>query len=147
MKNLFNGPIFIFASIGLIILFFLMLPEDNIIPIPYNLAGLIIALGGFHLMGKARSIFKKYETSLGYEEPSRIVTKGPFQKTRNPMYLGMVLLLLGLAVCFQNIFSLLIPVLFFLYLHFLVIPKEEKKMKDIFGDEYLEYKKQVGRWF
>ena len=146
MKKLFKGPVFIFSCIGIIVLFFFLFPDYHVVPFPYNFGGLIISFIGFTIMGKARDMFKQHETSLGYEEPSKLVMEGPFKKSRNPMYLGMVLLLLGLAICFRNLFSLIIPLLFFLYLHLLVIPKEEKLMKNTFGKEYLVYKQKVRRW-
>ena len=97
-------------------------------------------------MGKARDLFKKHNTKLAIETSSSLVTEGPYSKTRNPMYIGMFLLLLGIAVCFANLLSMLTPLGFILAIHLIFIPKEEKLMHEAFGNQYLEYKGKVKRW-
>lgn len=146
MKNLLIPPVLVILSLILIILFYIITPEYNWLPFPYNLAGIAIILPGFILMGNTRDLFKKYNTTLDFEKSSHLVTEGVFSKTRNPMYIGMFLLLLGVAICFRNIFSFLVPFGFLLIIRLLFIPKEEKLMVSAFGQEYLEYKKKVGRW-
>ncbi len=146
MKRLIVPPLFVLLSLILIVLFFFLVPRLNIIPFPFNFAGLIISFGGFVLMGKARELFKKHNTNLAIEASSSLVTEGPYTKTRNPMYIGMFLLLLGIAVCFANLLSMLTPFGFILAIHLIFIPKEEKLMHEAFGAQYIEYKNKVKRW-
>lgn len=146
MKRLIVPPFFVMISLILIVLFHFLAPKFNIVPFPFNYAGLIISFGGFVLMGKARDLFKKHNTNLAIETSSSLVTEGPYAKTRNPMYIGMFLLLLGIAVCFANLLSMLAPLGFILAIHLIFIPKEEKLMHEAFGNEYLEYKSKVKRW-
>jgi hypothetical protein len=63
--------------------------------------------------------------------------QGPFQFSRNPMYLGGVIVQTGLAVCSGNIISFLAPLLFFVILNFIFIPFEEEKKGKELGEEYL----------
>jgi protein-S-isoprenylcysteine O-methyltransferase Ste14 len=75
------------------------------------------------------------------------VTSGPFRFSRNPMYLGMLSWLIGLAVLLGSLIVFLFPILFFLLANFLVIPLEERDMKRIFKERFIEYKRRVRRWF
>ena len=62
------------------------------------------------------------------------------------MYLGMVLILIGLAITCKNIIAVGIALIFFLILHFMFIPFEEIKLEKTFGENYLAYKQRVRRW-
>jgi protein-S-isoprenylcysteine O-methyltransferase Ste14 len=127
-------------------LFYLCLPQWNIILFPYNLLGLVVSVFGFSIMSKARDLFKKNQTTFTYNQASKLVTDGIFSKSRNPMYIGMIVLLLGIGITFTNILSVTTTFVFILLIHFISIPTEEKMMEDLFGQEYLEYKKKVRRW-
>jgi protein-S-isoprenylcysteine O-methyltransferase Ste14 len=105
-----------------------------------------VAFAGFVIMGKSRDLFKKYETTLDFKKSTHLIQEGIFLKTRNPMYMGMFLLLLGLGVCFSNLFSMLTSFLFLIMMQILFIQKEEKLMLESFGERYLDYRKQVRRW-
>jgi protein-S-isoprenylcysteine O-methyltransferase Ste14 len=144
MKKLFIPPLLILLSLALIILFYFLFPSLNLIPFPYNFLGLLVALSGFIIMGKARELFKKHQTTMDFKESSSLIQEGIFLKTRNPMYLGMFLLLFGIAICFRNILSLAIPFLFLAIIILVFIPREDKLLTEKFGQEYLEYKRKVG---
>lgn len=146
MKNILIPPVFVAISLILIIIFYLTLPRLNFIPFPYNISGVIILITGFAIMGKAHDLFKKYKTTLYFNESSHLITDGIFSKSRNPMYIGMFLFLLGTAVCFMNLFSLITPFIFLTAVNLIFIKKEEKMMAEKFGDEYLRYKSRVKRW-
>ncbi len=121
-------------------------PQYNLIEFPFNLAGVLIAFSGFVLMGKARDLFKKHQTTLQIEKSSHLVVEGVFSKTRNPMYMGMTILVLGFSVISTNILALVLPLLFSTIVGLVFVRKEEKLMFDVFGNDYLEYKKRVRRW-
>jgi protein-S-isoprenylcysteine O-methyltransferase Ste14 len=114
---------------------------------PFNLCGIALIFIGLGLAGRSKDIFKANETPHNFDEPNKLVTTGIYSKSRNPMYGGMLLFIVGFAICFQNVVGLMIPLLFFLVINYLFIPFEENRMKKYFGTEYLEYKKRVGRWF
>jgi len=97
-------------------------------------------------MGKSRDLFQKHQTTLSIERSSVLIQDGVFSKTRNPMYIGMFLLLLGIGICFRNLFSILIPFIFLVLIHFVFVLKEERLMFDEFGQAYLDYKAKVKRW-
>jgi protein-S-isoprenylcysteine O-methyltransferase Ste14 len=74
------------------------------------------------------------------------VVERPYTLTRNPMYLGITLALLGFAIFFSSVVMMLAPIGFFVALDQLVIPNEEAAMERLFGSQYLDYKARVRRW-
>ena len=80
------------------------------------------------------------------EKSSHLIKEGVFSKTRNPMYVGMFILILGFSIFSTNIIALLFPFTFLLLVNLIFIRKEEQLMSDTFGEEYLKYKKTVRRW-
>jgi len=146
MKKLFIPPVFVMLCIILIVSFYIVFPGYNFIPFPFNFAGLAISFCGFVIMGKARDLFRKHNTTLGMENASHMICDGVFFRTRNPMYIGMFLLLLGMGICFRNLFSVLSALGFLLVMGLFFVPLEERMMQDAFGEEYAEYRKKVRRW-
>ncbi len=87
------------------------------------------------------------KTSPNPQRPSTtLILSGIYQVTRNPMYLGLGLVFVGLLVFFQNYWGfVLIPILIWLITIWVIIP-EEKYLQEKFGEEYLKYKTRVRRW-
>lgn len=114
-------------------------------PLRY-LGGLLIIIGGgLNLWGDR--IFKKENTTIQPGEKSlKLVDYGPFKISRHPMYLGMFLILLGVAIINGSLVSFIFPVIFFIIIEKEFIPLEEKNMEKKFGKKYLKYKKKVRRW-
>ncbi len=98
-------------------------------------------------MARSRRLFQKCKTPIKpTETPAAMVTDGPYRVTRNPMYLGFVIMLLGAAVWVGTLPMFLAPAAFFLIISLVYIPREEEKMEKIFGQGYRDYKKRVRRW-
>jgi protein-S-isoprenylcysteine O-methyltransferase Ste14 len=81
-----------------------------------------------------------------YKPTTAIVANGPYRFTRNPIYLGMVLGLIGLAIAFDSLWILATLVLFYLVIRYGVVAREEAYLERKFGDVYLGYKSRVRRW-
>ncbi len=75
-----------------------------------------------------------------------LVTHGPYALTRNPMYVGMVTITLGVALLVGAPLLFAAPVLLFLLDNFVIIPFEEAKMERQFGEAFRTYKARVRRW-
>jgi protein-S-isoprenylcysteine O-methyltransferase Ste14 len=146
MNKLFIPPLFLLISLILIVLLYYLVPLLNVIPFPYNLGGLFIAFSGFACMGITRLLFRKHQTTLFIEKSSCMITEGVFGKTRNPMYIGMFMILLGFSVCSMNLLSMAVPFVFISVMQIMFIPVEEKLMLKTFGQDYINYKKKVRRW-
>ncbi len=146
MKKLFIPPTLIAYCILLMIAFYFFIPQFNLIKVPYNLVGILIAFSGFVLMGKSRDLFRKHQTTLKIEKSKYLINEGVFSITRNPMYLGMSILLIGFSIFSTNLISLVLPFTFMKIVSSIFIPKEEQLLFETFGEDYLEYKKKVKRW-
>jgi protein-S-isoprenylcysteine O-methyltransferase Ste14 len=107
---------------------------------PLVVGGLAVGLLGFREMRRA-------ETNLDpYKPATAVVTGGPFRFTRNPLYLSMTMLYLGISALANGLAPvLLLPVVLRLMRRG-VIEREERYLERKFGDEYLEYKVSAPRW-
>ncbi|MFH1321074.1 MAG: isoprenylcysteine carboxylmethyltransferase family protein, partial [Bacteroidota bacterium] len=123
-------PVYLSLCLILIVILFFLLPQMNLIKFPYNLSGFIFVFIGVFLNKNSHYLFKKHNTTEIFVKSTYIIREGPYKYTRNPMYLGMILLLVGCALCFGNIISLISPVMFFVIIQTIFIPYEEKKMED-----------------
>jgi protein-S-isoprenylcysteine O-methyltransferase Ste14 len=134
--------------IALPILFHYLIPVMIVIPKPYSYLGVALMLLGFVLMAWAAMLFRKVGTNFQlHGGGSVLITSGPFRLSRNPMYLGMLIWLIGLAILLGSLITFLFPALFFLLANFLLIPLEEKDIEQKAGKEFIEYKRHVRRWF
>jgi len=107
-----------------------------------------IVLGFIVTFSSARN-FKKKDTTVNPMKPnetSKLVTDGFFKITRNPMYLGMLLFLLGLSIYNGLIVGLIFLPLFVGYITYFQIIPEENAMLELFGEEFTVYMKKVRRW-
>lgn len=80
------------------------------------------------------------------ETPSSLVMQYPYNYSRNPIYLGFLLITVGTAIVLSSLTAFLAPVIFYLVVNTVVIPFEEKRLQEVFGVGYEEYKRAVRRW-
>ena len=109
----------------------------------------ILYFAGLTVLILAVRLFKKQNTTVNpikIENASSLVTSGIFEYSRNPMYLGMALILLGLTLMFNVIGGTLFTLLFTIYITKFQIKPEEKVMERLFGEDFLKYKNSVRIW-
>ena len=93
--------------------------------------------------------FRKIKTTISPLRPNKtssLVKSGIYEYTRNPMYLGLLLMLFSTALFLKNLISFLIIPLFILFITKNQILPEEETLENIFEEEYKNYKKKVRRW-
>lgn len=146
MDKILIPPVFFFIAIGLIVGFYFWAPGLNWISYPFNLGGMLLIMVGFVVIGRARGLFARHETSLTFKRPTFFVREGVYTRTRNPIYVGMVLALFGLGICMRNGASIAVAIGFFAVMNWFIVAKEERIMTEVFGEEYVDYKKRVRRW-
>lgn len=116
---------------------------DNLVwPLIFLIAGIAVALAGV-------KEFKQYHTTLNPlhpEKTSSLVTSGVYQLTRNPMYLGLLIVLLGWGDLLDSFLAYSGALIFFLYISIFQIKPEEEMMKAKFDQEFSQYCSQVRRW-
>jgi protein-S-isoprenylcysteine O-methyltransferase Ste14 len=102
---------------------------------------------GFGVMIWAWWLFRRAGTPIRpTAQAVSLVTSGPFRLSRNPMYLGIVVMLLGIAL-FVGSWPMLIPPLgFFVLMSLVFIPFEEQRLRQVFGEAYDSYARRVRRW-
>jgi protein-S-isoprenylcysteine O-methyltransferase Ste14 len=103
--------------------------------------GIVIAFSALGIFRKRRT------TTIPFETPSALVTAGPYRFTRNPMYLGLTLIYIGVAGTRLEPWPLIVLPFLLAYINFVVIPFEERRLADTFGDQYRRYRAGVRRWF
>lgn len=110
-------------------------------------AGWLAGVLGLLLIGWAVASFVRARTAMIPHKPaSRLVITGPYRVTRNPMYTGLTLLYVGLALVFAVWWPLLFLPLAMWSLYALVIQREERYLAGAFGEEYAAYRRRVRRW-
>lgn len=127
----------------------LVTPELDVpMLIRITLAASIALVGGaFSLAGVIS--FRRAKTTVNPMKPekaSSLVTSGIYAITRNPMYVGLFLVLVGWAAFLSSALALAGPVAFVLYIGRFQITPEERVLSTIFGSEYIEYQTRVRRW-
>ncbi|MCP3850593.1 MAG: isoprenylcysteine carboxylmethyltransferase family protein [Gammaproteobacteria bacterium] len=80
------------------------------------------------------------------ENASSLVIDGFYRFTRNPMYLGMLFVLTGIAILFSSLSSFLLLPVYILLINTLQIKPEEEALEKVFSEQYLNYKNNVRRW-
>jgi len=111
--------------------------------------GSFMIISGLIIILSATILFKKYQTTITPLNPSnatKLITDGIYKFSRNPMYLGLLLMLLGTSIILNLTGGFFLIPLFILYLNLFQIIPEENAMADLFENEFLEYKKNVRRW-
>ncbi len=109
--------------------------------------GLILLISAFSLTIWAKKCFENAETNVAPNKPATtIVTDGPFQYTRNPMYLSFMIGFAGLGMMADAPLMLLLLFPLFYMLNNKTIIPEEAYLTEKFGDTYTEYQSRVNRW-
>ena len=109
--------------------------------------GLVPIGAGLLLAGWALGLFRHRGTTLEpFGRPAVLVTTGPYGISRNPMYLGMLLILVGCALLAGGAPALVAPVGFVVTMNASQIPQEEAALQAAFGPAYRTYRRRVRRW-
>lgn len=112
-----------------------------------QIAGGAIMLAGLALLVVSGGLFTRAGTGLvPFRDVRVLVTHGVYARTRNPMYLAMALILLGVAITVGALSALLVPPLFMAIIEWRYIRPEEAMLCDLFADDYTAYCKRVRRW-
>ena len=114
---------------------------------PARIVGLGIGALGLMLIVASIISLRRHETTvLPDKAATALVTTGPYRFFRNPIYLGDVMMLFGLAELTKNIWFVIAAALFAVLVTPLQILPEERHLEARFGDAYLDYKKRARRW-
>jgi protein-S-isoprenylcysteine O-methyltransferase Ste14 len=114
---------------------------------PLIAAGWLMLLAGLAVTLWGLATFRMARTAIIPNRPARtIVASGPYRFSRNPMYVGVTALYVGLALLVNDAWPLLLLPLVLAALYTFVIRREERYLSSAFGTEYQEYCRRVRRW-
>ena len=125
---------------------------EPILDVPWAVrlgSALVLGLAGGITSAAGVLHFRRAGTTIDPMRPdaaSVLVSAGVYRFTRNPMYLGMLLVLLGWAVYLSSLPAMVLPAAFVLYLNRFQIAPEERALAARFGDAYEAYRRRVRRW-
>jgi protein-S-isoprenylcysteine O-methyltransferase Ste14 len=119
-----------------------ILPYATALALCVATTGLLVAVAGVLAFRRQRTTINP----LHPEQSTALVTTGIYRHTRNPMYLGLLLVLLGFAIWLGNVLAPIMLVAFVLYLTRFQIVPEERVLREKFGEEYARYMRRVRRW-
>lgn len=127
---------------------------DRLYPLPFVpdavpgvVVGGIVFLAGLALLVWSAVTFGRAGTQIQIDRPTTtIVESGPYRFTRNPIYTGMFLGLIGFSIVFDSLWLLILLVPFYLVIRYGVVAREEAYLERKFGDVYRAYKGRVRRW-
>ena len=141
-------PPFIYVIVfGIALVLNWLLPLATL-PVAFSrVAALALVLLGVLLMIWSNVLFRRAHTSLVPVKPSNtLVIEGVYRLTRNPMYLGLLLVYTAAALWFNVIWALILLPLLVVAMQRVVIMKEERYLERRFGESYRQYRAHVRRW-
>lgn len=140
-------PAMLMGAIGLAVGLHLVVPLRQVVPISWRLWAAIPLLLGMALNLLADRMFKKVQTTVKpYEVSSVLVKNGVFGRTRNPMYLGMAMMVFGIVLALGSLTPMIVAVAVPVILDRVFIAPEERMLEETFGEEFRAYRRRVRRW-
>lgn len=137
------------ALLAMIAMFVLhtAMPLAVIVPEPFSYAGAAFIATGVAMIVWSRRAFQAAATPITpFTESTALIRHGLYRWTRNPMYLGAVLLVSGVALLLGSVTPLFVAIVYFVALQEAFIRHEERLLEQRFGKEYRNYRRSVRRW-
>jgi len=147
MPKFLMPPVWLALSVVAMVALSLRLPGIVILAYPWTLIGIVPLLIGMALGAVSAAAFRRHQTTIiPFRESSALLTTGPFRLSRNPIYLGMIVSLIGVALLTGAATPYLVVVAFALVIHFVFVRREERMMAARFGAAFRDYTEEVRRW-
>ena len=140
-------PAWFFVSIILMVGLHLGLPIKQLFLPPITYGGIGLILMGIVIVLVCDYLFRQKNTTIKpFQESSYLVREGLFSYSRNPIYLGMIIVLIGVWIVLGSLSPLLVIPIFTGLIQEVFIKPEEKMLEEKFGEEYRKYQAKVRRW-
>lgn len=140
-------PVYFLLTLIIMLVLARYAPMSHLIYVPLRVFGGLLILTGFAITAGSAYSFKHAGTPIKpFELPSKLVTDGLYRYSRNPMYLGMIIMLVGTWITLGKLSPVTVIPVFFLIIQEGFIKYEEAFLEEKFGDAYLDYKNRVWRW-
>ena len=118
------------------------------LPYKHSTSVLILLVGSLFLINPVFKFIKSKTTvnPVKFKKVNKLVTSGIYKYSRNPMYLGMILIIISTSIFYLNYISVVTPFIFYFWINRFQIKREEIFLKEKFGEEYLSYMSKTRRW-
>ena len=137
-------PVILLASIVLQVILLFSFPISVDLS---SLLGLILIFSGISLVFVSFRFMRKMKTTFIPDgTPEVLISSGPFKFSRNPIYLGMLTILVGVAFLMSSLSAIIIAFVFGIIINFTWIAHEEKKLHELFSEDWENYSSKVRRW-
>ena len=120
----------------------ILLPNQNLISFIIFLFGMLILINPIFKFIKSRTTIDP----IKFKKVNKLITSGIYKYSRNPMYLGLLMIVISTSIFYFNIFSITTPILFYFWINRFQIKREEIFLSEKFGKEYLLYMNKTRRW-
>ena len=118
------------------------LPNQDLISIIILLIGILILINPIFKFIKSKTTIDP----IKFKKVNKLIISGIYKYSRNPMYLGLLMIVISTSIFFLNIFSITTPLLFYCWINRFQIKREESFLTEKFGEEYISYKIKTRRW-
>ena len=118
------------------------LPNQDLISILILLIGILILINPIFKFIKSKTTIDP----IKFKKVNKLITSGIYKYSRNPMYLGLLMILISTSIFYLNIFSITTPFFFYYWINRFQIKREEVFLTEKFGKEYMLYKTKTRRW-
>jgi protein-S-isoprenylcysteine O-methyltransferase Ste14 len=140
-------PIWFVLALGVAVLLHYLVPIARIVPEPWSYSGAVLIVLGIVMSASGAGAFRRVGTPVvPFERSTVLVTDGLYRFTRNPMYLGLVLTLCGVAILLGSLGAWIAVPVFVWIIQTRFIAGEERFLEEIFGEQYRAYRQRVRRW-
>lgn len=140
-------PTYLLVAVIIMLVLHFLFPGSMIISSPWNLLGLVPLVCGVVINLIADRAFRLAGTTVKpFEETNALITTGVYRISRHPMYLGFVLILIGLAALVRSLTTWIVIPVFIVVVDYIFIRMEEHMIETKFGRDWSEYKQKVRRW-
>ena len=118
------------------------LPNQDLISIIILLIGILILINPIFKFIKSKTTIDP----IKFKKVNKLIISGIYKYSRNPMYLGLLMIVISTSIFYLNIFSITTPFLFYCWINRFQIKREEIFLTEKFGEEYMSYKIKTRRW-
>ncbi len=120
----------------------ILLPNQNLISFLIFLIGILVLINPIFKFIKSKTTIDP----IKFKKVNKLITSGIYKYSRNPMYLGLLIIVIATSIFYLNIFSITTPILFYCWINRFQIKREEVFLKEKFGNEYVLYITKTRRW-
>ena len=118
------------------------LPNQDLISIIILLIGILILINPLFKFIKSKTTIDP----IKFKKVNKLIISGIYKYSRNPMYLGLLMIVISTSIFYLNIFSITTPFLFYCWINRFQIKREEIFLTEKFGEEYMSYKIKTRKW-